>query len=85
MWLKCQQDSQSYADVHDKSVKCIWKKFKDKKEKVKLQAKMEALQLREDLAVTNARLRALEEIDPTESKAGTTFRPEDGMNTYLEN
>lgn len=54
-------------------------------EKVKLQAKMEALQLREDLAVTNARLRALEEIDPTESKARTTFRPEDGMNTYLEN
>ena len=45
---------------------------------------MEAFQLREDLAVTNAKLQAIEEIDPAESTAGTAFRPEDGMNAYLE-
>lgn len=39
---------------------------KHKMEKVRLHAKMEALQLREDLAVTNAKLQALKEIDPTE-------------------
>ena len=38
---------------------------------------MEAFQLREDLAVTNAKLQALEEMNPTESTARTAFRPED--------
>ena len=46
---------------------------------------MEAFQLREDLAVTNAKLQAIEEIYPIESTAGTAFRPQDGMNAYLEN
>lgn len=53
-------------------------------EEVKLRAKMEALQLREALAIANAKLQALEEMEPMESKTGKAVRSEDGMNTYLE-
>lgn len=48
-------------------------------DKVQLQARIEALQLKKVLAVTTAKLKVLEKID-----SKPTFEPEDDMNAYLD-
>ncbi|XP_035988164.1 uncharacterized protein LOC118560795 [Fundulus heteroclitus] len=63
--------------------KVLEEKHEIELEKVKLQARMETLQLQEDLAISHSKLKVLEELEPSQ-EIKPQCETEDDMNAYLE-